>query len=93
MSDKEVRTSSDLIRWLKMLALPTRAKLGLALIMRLAHQRHLVVQATPDHSVSGVVFTKSLHEDFLLEPAQRLYFAQDLSFFIRGMLEASIQHA
>lgn len=92
MSDKEVRTSSDLIRWLKMLALPTWAKFGLALIMLLAHQLH-PVQATPDHSASGIVFIKSLHEDFLLEPAQRLYVAQDLSFFTRGMLEASIQHA
>ncbi len=33
---EEVRTSSDLIRWLKLLALPAWAKLGLALIMLLA---------------------------------------------------------
>lgn len=40
----------------------------------------------------GCVFIKTLHEDFLLSPAQRLYFAQDLSFFLRGLLEASVNH-
>lgn len=40
----------------------------------------------------GVVFIKALNEDFLLEPAQRLYFAQDFAFFVRGMLEAELQH-
>lgn len=35
MSEEGVRTSSDLIRWLKMLALPGWAKLDLAAIMRL----------------------------------------------------------
>jgi len=60
---------------------------------REGYQLNPVVQTMPDHSASGIVFIKSLHEDFLLEPAQRLYFAQDFSFFIRGMLEAAIQHA
>lgn len=44
-------------------------------------------------AVSRVVFIKVLHEDFLLEPGQRLYFAQDFSFFVRGMLEASLPNA
>ena len=35
----------------------------------------------------GCVFIKSLNEDFLVSPAQRLYFAQDLAFFARGLLE------
>ena len=35
MSEEGMRTSSDLIRWLKMLALPGWAKLGLAAIMLL----------------------------------------------------------
>jgi hypothetical protein len=41
----------------------------------------------------GIVFMKTLHEDFLLEPAQRIYFAQDFSFFVRGMMDASTHHA
>jgi len=36
----------------------------------------------------GLVLTKTFSEDFLLNPLQRLYFAQDLSFFIRGMIDA-----
>ena len=35
MTDESFKTSSDLIRWLKMLALPAWARLGLALIMLL----------------------------------------------------------
>jgi hypothetical protein len=35
----------------------------------------------------GCVFIKSLSEDFLVSPAHRLYFAQDLAFFARGLLE------
>lgn len=41
---------------------------------------------------TGCVFIKTFHEDFLLSPAQRLYFAQDLSFFVRGLLEASLSY-
>lgn len=40
----------------------------------------------------GAVFIKQLSEDFLLNPAQRLYFAQDLAFFIRGVLSVELQH-
>lgn len=36
----------------------------------------------------GVLFFRELGADFLLKPADRLYFCQDLSFFIRGVLEA-----
>lgn len=60
---------------------------------REGYELNPVVQAGSDPSVAGVVFIKTLHEDFLLEPAQRLYFAQDFSFFVRGMLEAAVQHA
>ncbi|TSE31970.1 hypothetical protein Tther_00172 [Tepidimonas thermarum] len=44
----------------------------------------------PEHrnGATGLVLTRTLHEDFLLDPARRLYFAQDLAFFIRGMIEA-----
>ena len=35
MTDESFKTSSDLIRWLKMLALPAWARLGLAVIMLL----------------------------------------------------------
>lgn len=35
----------------------------------------------------GIVFIKLLGEDFLLNPADRLYFAQDLAFFVRGLLD------
>ena len=48
MSEEGMRASSDLIRWLKMLALPERAKLGLAAIMRLTLVRGLL-QAVPAH--------------------------------------------
>lgn len=40
----------------------------------------------------GVVFIKLLGEDFLLNPAERLYFAQDLAFFIRGLLSVELQN-
>ena len=40
----------------------------------------------------GAVFIKQLSEDFLLNPAQRLYFAQDLAFFIQGVLSVELQH-
>lgn len=40
----------------------------------------------------GMVFIKTLGEDFLLNPAERLYFAQDLAFFIRGLLDAGAPH-
>ena len=51
-----------------------------------------VTHTAEDASMVGVVFIKSFHDDFLLEPAHRLYFAQDFSFFVRGMLEASMSH-
>jgi hypothetical protein len=173
MNEESVRASSDLIRWLKMLALPGWAKMGLAAIMLLAlgplanaaieqksrgfitdytvstqpasgpgttlhfrlelnvrkvnlvywfptpppdnNARKLfeshpglhsclvgaeregyvlnpVAQASSGDSKNSCVFFKTLHEDFLLSPAQRLYFAQDLSFFVRGLLEASVRH-
>lgn len=50
-----------------------------------------IASADPDHV--GVVFIKNLSEDFLLNPAERLYFAQDLAFFIRGVLNVELQHA
>jgi hypothetical protein len=40
----------------------------------------------------GVVFIKLLGEDFLLNPGERLYFAQDLAFFIRGLLSVELQY-
>lgn len=40
----------------------------------------------------GLVFIKILGEDFLFEPAQRLYFAQDFAFFIRGLLNVEAPH-
>lgn len=51
-----------------------------------------VMQVQSDTGAKGCVFIKALHEDFLLSPAQRLYFAQDLSFFVRGVLEAMSPH-
>lgn len=50
-----------------------------------------IASADPDQV--GVVFIKNLSEDFLLNPAERLYFAQDLAFFIRGVLNVELQHA
>lgn len=49
--------------------------------------------ACADPDLVGVVFIKNLSEDFLLNPAERLYFAQDLAFFIRGILNVELQHA
>ena len=37
----------------------------------------------------GFVFTKQLGSDFLLNPGDRLYFAQDLAFFVRGLLDVA----
>jgi len=41
----------------------------------------------------GLLFFRELEADFLLKPAARLYFCQDLSFFVRGVLEAQIDQA
>ncbi|MDP2368497.1 hypothetical protein [Rhodoferax sp.] len=41
----------------------------------------------------GLVFIKNLNDDFLINPAERLYFAQDLAFFVRGLLNVEITHA
>ncbi len=51
--------------------------------------------ATPadETGLAGVVFIKNMHNDFLLEPAQRLYFSQDFAFFVRGMLEANLERS
>ena len=51
-----------------------------------------VLQPVAGESKKGCVFIKTFHEEFLLSSAQRLYFAQDLSFFVRGLLEASVSH-
>ncbi|WP_427914673.1 hypothetical protein ACPWT1_07095 [Ramlibacter sp. MMS24-I3-19] len=40
---------------------------------------------------AGLLFFRRMVDDFLLLPGQQLYFAQDLSFFVRGMLEALLQ--
>ncbi len=37
---------------------------------------------------NGVLFFRDLDPDFLIKPAARLYFCQDLSFFVRGVIEA-----
>lgn len=37
---------------------------------------------------AGLVLYRVFPEDFLLHPGRRLYFVQDLSFFVRGVLEA-----
>jgi hypothetical protein len=49
-----------------------------------------ITGARPDQV--GVVFIKLLGEDFLLNPGERLYFAQDLAFFIRGLLSVELQY-
>lgn len=46
-----------------------------------------------ESTMSGVVFIKALSEDFLLNPAERLYFAQDLAFFVRGVLSVELRDA
>lgn len=37
----------------------------------------------------GLLLFKRLPEDFLLRPIEKLYFAQDLAFLVRGMAEAA----
>ena len=37
---------------------------------------------------NGILFFRELDADFLIKPAARLYFCQDLSFFVRGVIEA-----
>lgn len=37
---------------------------------------------------TAILFYRTLPEDFLLRPMEKLYFAQDLGFFVRGILEA-----
>jgi hypothetical protein len=52
-----------------------------------------VIHRRIEPKIAELVFIKRLHDDFLLEPAHRLYFAQDLAFFVRGMLEATLNDA
>lgn len=51
-----------------------------------------VAQTDPTGRFAGLVFIKQLPEDFLLNPADRLYFVQDFSFFVRGLAEALPTH-
>lgn len=44
----------------------------------------------PGHA--GFTFIKSLSDDFLLSPGERLYFAQDLAFFVRALLNIEMRH-
>lgn len=44
------------------------------------------------HGYAGFVFIKLLGDDFLLNPGDRLYFSQDLAFFIRALLNVASQH-
>lgn len=69
----------------------------------LGHLRHVIAGAVAegytmndlpahfDGSSQGVavVFTKNLDDQFLLRPSMRLYFCQDLAFFVRGVVEAA----
>jgi hypothetical protein len=86
MSHDEVKVSSDLIRWLKLLTLPGSVKAVVGTIM-------VVAAASPKPRLpgesGGQALIKALDEDFLLSPAQRLYFTQDLAFFLRGLIEAT----
>lgn len=41
-----------------------------------------------DDGGQALLFYRTLPEDFLLRPIEKLYFAQDLGFFVRGMVEA-----
>ena len=36
----------------------------------------------------SLLFFRALPDDFLLRPMEKLYFTQDLGFFVRGILEA-----
>lgn len=40
----------------------------------------------------GFVFIKHLGDDFLLNPGDRLYFSQDLAFFVRALLSIASRH-
>ncbi|HEY8905448.1 MAG TPA: hypothetical protein VIM63_05350 [Rhodoferax sp.] len=40
----------------------------------------------------GFVFIKLLGDDFLINPGDRLYFSQDLAFFVRALLSVASQH-
>ena len=41
-----------------------------------------------DDGGRALLFYRTLPEDFLLRPIERLYFTQDLGFFVRGIVEA-----
>ena len=36
----------------------------------------------------SLLFFRTLPEDFLLRPIEKLYFTQDLGFFVRGIIES-----
>ncbi|MBA3058862.1 MAG: hypothetical protein KJ614_06160 [Gammaproteobacteria bacterium] len=132
MGEESVKTSNELIRWLKMLALAAWARIGLASIMLLilvsalglffwvpaamdqasltlpqrmegyqscffcASKEGYIQSQIPLHGEGegfiGLVFIKTLGDDFLLEPARRLYVAQDAAFFIRALLNVEAPH-
>lgn len=56
---------------------------------REGYQLNEAPKAVHARRIWGCVFIKALDEDFLLSPAQRLYFTQDLAFFLRGLIEAT----
>ena len=50
------------------------------------------LQRTDGRSGPALILYRTLSKDFLLEPAQRLYFVQDLSFLIAGVWHAQPAH-
>lgn len=48
-----------------------------------------LVQYTGEDGGQAMIFFRKLPDDFLLRPIEKLYFAQDLAFFVRGMVEAT----
>lgn len=48
----------------------------------------VLLQCADGSDCQALILYRSLPKDFLLEPAQRLYFIQDLSFFMAGVWHA-----
>lgn len=61
-----------------------------------AQKEGYILNESPIHGekkgMVGLVFIKHLQDDFLINASERLYFAQDLAFFVRGLVSAEFGH-
>lgn len=87
-----------------MFVLPSTVTQHRGNLSELIHYRHVIEGARAegytlneqpanyqgDDGGNALLFFKRLPDDFLLRPVEKLYFSQDLAFFVRAILEAQL---